>query len=132
MLTDSAIRESLRRSSVQTRGLLRAVVSPHGLTLPNGTHVPQGTWLGVPVQAVHMDGDLYDEPYEYRPFRFAKMRSENNVAGHDKADATDISDTFLAWSYGRYAWLVSFVSGPSTAVLSTAACLSPKERSQNC
>lgn len=101
VLTDSAIRESIRRSSIQTRGLLRAVVSPDGLTLPNGTHVPQGTWLGVPVQAVHMDGDLYDSPYEYNPFRFAKMRSENR-----KVDATDISDTFLGWSYGRYAWSV--------------------------
>ncbi|CAF9931029.1 MAG: hypothetical protein ALECFALPRED_004781 [Alectoria fallacina] len=103
VLTDSAIRESLRRSSIQTRGLLRAVVSPDGLTLRNGTHVPRGTWLGVPVQAVHMDGDLYDKPYEYHPFRFAKMRLEKSVPGHDKADATDISDTFLAWSYGRYA-----------------------------
>ena len=102
MLTDSAIRESIRRSSIQTRGLLRAVVSPNGLTLPNGTHVPQGTWLGVPVQAVHMDGDLYDEPYEYNPFRFAKMRS----GGYDKVNATDISDTFLGWSFGRYAWSV--------------------------
>lgn len=102
VLTDSAIRESIRRSSIQTRGLLRAVVSPDGLTLPNGTHVPQGTWLGVPVQAVHMDGSLYDEPYEYNPVRFAKMRS----AGYEKVDATDTSDTFLGWSYGRYAWSV--------------------------
>ncbi|KAF6232554.1 hypothetical protein HO173_009222 [Letharia columbiana] len=103
VLTDSAIRESIRRSSIQTRGLLRAVVSPDGVTLPNGTHVPQGTWLGVPVQAVHMDGDLYDKPYEYNPFRFAVMRSESNVPSHEKVDATDISDTFLGWSYGRYA-----------------------------
>lgn len=106
VLADSAIRESIRRSSVQTRGLLREVVSSGGVTLPNGTHVPKGTWLGVPVQPVHMDGDLYDKPYEYNPFRFAKMRSEDIVPSHEKLDATDISDTFLGWGYGRYAWLV--------------------------
>lgn len=106
VLADSAIRESIRRSSIQTRGLLRAVVSPDGVTLPNGVHIPQGTWLGVPVQAVHMDGDLYDKPYEYNPFRFAKMRSENNAQSQEKVDATDIGDTFLGWSYGRYAWSV--------------------------
>ncbi|KAL9134254.1 MAG: hypothetical protein Q9175_004568 [Cornicularia normoerica] len=103
VLADSAIRESIRRSSIQTRGLLRAVVSPDGVTLPNGTHIPRGTWLGVPVQAVHMDGDLYDKPYEYKPFRFTKMRSENYAQSQEKVDATDIGDTFLGWSYGRYA-----------------------------
>ena len=106
VLTDSAIRESIRRSSIQTRGLLREVVSPGGVTLPNGTHVPQRTWLGVAVQALHMDGDLYEKPYEYNPFRFAKMRSESIIPSHEKVDATDISDTFLGWGYGRYAWLV--------------------------
>ena len=74
VLTDSAIRECLRRGSIQTRGLLRAVVCPDGVTLPKGAHVPQGTWLGVPVQAVHMDEGLYENPYEYNPFRFANMR----------------------------------------------------------
>ena len=53
-----------------------------------------------------MDGDLYDKPYEYNPFRFAKMRSENNAQSQEKVDATDIGDTFLGWSYGRYAWSV--------------------------
>ena len=53
-----------------------------------------------------MDGDLYDKPYEYNPFRFANMRSENIVPCHEKFDATDISDTFLGWRYGRHAWPV--------------------------
>lgn len=28
--------------------------------------------------------------------------------GREKIDANEISDTFLAWSYGRYAWLVQW------------------------
>lgn len=103
VLADSALKESLRRSSIQTRGLLRAVVAREGLELPDGTHLPQGTWLGVPVEAVHMDERFYERPDEYEPFRFARMREMGALDGH-KGDATEVSDKFLAWSYGRYAW----------------------------
>lgn len=87
VLTDSVIRESIRYSSIQTRGLLRAVTAADGVTLPNGTHVSQGTWVGVPVEAVHMDERFYDKPFEYDPFRFAKMKSEG-VSSHEKVRLT--------------------------------------------
>lgn len=103
MLTDSVIRESIRFSSIQVRGLLRAVVAEKGVTLPNGTHVARGTWVGVPVEAVHMDERFYDNPFQYDPFRFMRIRSET-VKSQEKVDATEITDTFLGWSYGRYAW----------------------------
>jgi len=50
-----------------------------------------------------MDKRFYDEPFEYDPFRFVRMRSKS-AEGQQKLDATEISDTFLGWSYGRYAW----------------------------
>jgi cytochrome P450 len=102
-LTDSVIRESIRFSSIQIRGLLRAVVAEDGVTLPNGTHVARGTWLGVPVEAVHMDERFYDKPLEYDPFRFVRIRS-GGLESQEKVDATEITDRFLGWSYGRYAW----------------------------
>lgn len=37
MLTNSVIRKSIRLSSIQVRGLLRAVVAEDGVTLPNCT-----------------------------------------------------------------------------------------------
>lgn len=104
VLADSALKESLRRSSIQTRGLLRAVVARDGFDLLDGTHLPKGTWLGVPVEAVHMDERFYDGPDEYDPFRFARMREKEGAVEGNKIDATGVSDRFLPWSYGRYVW----------------------------
>src|SRR5215469_16843093 len=53
--TDSTIRESLRKHTLQSRGLLKKVMPKEGILLPDGSHVPQGTWLGVPVQAMQQD-----------------------------------------------------------------------------
>jgi len=115
--TDSAIRESLRRNPIQVRGLLREVVPKSGLTLPDGNHIPRGTWVGVPVQAVHMDDRSYSKPDSYDPFRFARMRTKPTSLGqkHDSfagtsdiyqtnIEATQPSYRYLAYSYGRYAW----------------------------
>lgn len=119
ILTDSAIRESLRRSSIQTRGLLREVVAKDGVNLPDGTHVARGTWLGVPVEAVHMDDKFYDRPEEYNPWRFARMSSED-VVGGDKVEATEVNEKFLGWSYGKHAWLVMPLSDlMATTILPT-------------
>lgn len=101
VLTDSAIRESLRLSPLQVRGLLREVMPEKGLTLPDGTHVTKGTWIGTPVGSTQMDDRLYEQPYVYDPFRFAKMKG-----GNEKVNMTQTSDRFFAWSYGRYTWSV--------------------------
>ena len=101
VLIDSAIRESLRTYPLTSRGLLREVVPEDGLLLPGGERVARGTWVGAPVQAVHMDDRFYNSPDQYDPFRFARM--------DDRVDATQISDTFMRWGHGRSAWLVLFV-----------------------
>jgi len=51
-LPASAIRESLRRSLIQVRGLMREVIPEKGLVLPDGNHIAKGTWIGVLAQAV--------------------------------------------------------------------------------
>ncbi|KAK0516828.1 hypothetical protein JMJ35_001431 [Cladonia borealis] len=108
--TDSAIREGLRRNGLQIRGLLREVMPKNGITLPDGTHIARGTWVGVPLQAVHMDERFYTKPEMFDPFRFARMRTDPALEG-ERFDATQTSDKFLAFSYGRHAcpgrWLVA-------------------------
>ena len=101
VLIDSAIRESLRIYPLASSGLLREVIPEDGLLLPGGERVARGTWIGAPVQAVHMDDRFYNRPDEYDHFRFARM--------DDRVDATQSSDTFLRWGHGRSAWLVLFV-----------------------
>ena len=75
----------------------------NGITLPDGTHIPRGTWVGVPLQAVHMDERFYAKPEMFDPFRFARMRTDPASEG-ERLDATQTSDKFLAFSYGRHAW----------------------------
>ena len=75
----------------------------NGITLPDGTHIARGTWLGVPLQAVHMDERFYAKPELFDPFRFARMKTDPALEG-ERFDATQASDRFLAFSYGRHAW----------------------------
>lgn len=124
ILTDSAIRESLRRSSIQTRGLLREVVAKNGVDLPDGTHVARGTWVGVPVEAIHMSEEFYEKADVYDPFRFARINEESGT----RLDAADVTDQFLGWSYGTHAWSV-FPSLPApSAGISTINNLKEKGR----
>ena len=107
---DSTIRESLRRNTLQSRGLLKQVMPKDGITLPDGTHVPQGTWLGVPVQAIQRDHELYSNPHEYDPLRFARLKtiaeeeSKDDPSAGRNLDAAQPSDKYISFSYGRSSW----------------------------
>ena len=107
-LADSAIRERLRRNPPVARGTMREVVHKDGLTLPDGNHLPRGTWIGVSVIGVQTDDRFYSKPEEYDPFRFARARAEPLSPGEKQvtrnvALATS-SDVFLAFGYGRHSW----------------------------
>ena len=101
VLTDSAVREGLRRNPLQIRGLLREVMPASGIILPDGNRIPQGTWIAVPFQPIHMDERFYPNADEFDPFRFARIRAEG-----DRLDSTQTSETYLAFSYGRHSWSV--------------------------
>ena len=110
---DSTIRESLRRSPILVRGLWREVMPKDGITLPNGQHLPQGAWLGVPVPGIHNDERYYHEPEVYTPFRFVPSSLvDRNIAKGDDTDSenckrailTMTSDTFLPFGYARHSW----------------------------
>lgn len=116
-LADSAIKETLRRSPLLSRGLVREVVQRDGIDLPNGHHLPKGTWLGVAIDRVHHDERFYDDPNAYDAFRFAGRQEALDRGGAvpdisaEKAETsrrlqgfTTASDTYLPWGYGRHAW----------------------------
>ena len=50
-----------------------------------------------------MDERFYAKPEMFDPFRFARMRTDPALEG-ERFDATQTSDKFLAFSYGRHAW----------------------------
>lgn len=117
--TDSAIRESLRRNPQQGRTVVREVAQRDGTTIPGGSHLPRGTWVGTATTSLHKDERFYPEPEKYDPFRFSRGQTESaSISGvgsketvgatkSGKAHLTTTSDTFLSFGHGRFAWYVS-------------------------
>lgn len=117
VLSDSAIRETARYHPILIKGLTKEVVRPTGLDLPDGTHIPRGGWLGVPVLGLHMDDRFYPSPETYDPFRYVRMKRDRQEA-HKKdsstgeranpttsdLDAGQPTSTYLGFGYGRHAW----------------------------
>jgi cytochrome P450 len=79
--TDSAVRESLRISSFMCTGMDRVVVDPHGATMSNGLHLPQGTRLGTSTYSIHHDDSIYENATTYDAFRFSRPREISTAAG---------------------------------------------------
>ncbi|KAK1144796.1 hypothetical protein N8T08_004807 [Aspergillus melleus] len=115
--TESALKESLRLSPSQARGLTKEVMQESGLTLPSGQHLPKGTWLGAASMGIHLDDRFYPDAKIYKPFRFVKQGSEPsrcNVAatggdeggaGSARLEARDRFDSevpFLSFGAGRH------------------------------
>ena len=113
-LTDSAIRESMRRNSINSRGLLREVLPKDGVTLPDGNFLPRGAWVGMAERSVHLDENFYPNAHQYEPFRFDRRQqrertmstevSKNSEGDEKSLSLPSTSDVFMAWGHGRHAW----------------------------
>jgi len=117
---DSALRESMRLCGFVSRGVLKMVVAPDGVTLPDGTHLPTGTKVGVSAYSIHHDESAYSGAYIYDALRFSRPSKDAarvecvtaNKADKAARDAikekvpslVTTSDTFMAFSHGRHAW----------------------------
>ncbi|KAL8672928.1 MAG: hypothetical protein Q9168_002634 [Polycauliona sp. 1 TL-2023] len=121
-LCDSAIRETARYHPILIKGLTKEVVRPQGLKLPDGTHIPHGCWLGVPVLGLHNDDRFYPEPHRYDPFRYARMKQdrersyrEEQAKGKEQPlstrdlDAGQPTSTYVGFGYGKHACQITTV-----------------------
>lgn len=124
---DSALRESMRLNGFVARGVLKMVVAPDGVTLPDGNHIPCGTKVGVQGYSIHRDEDIYRDAERYDAFRF--VQDDTPEAGTGSAGRSDgggglkdrrtadtgsrggrpqtlvsTSTTFLAFSHGSNVW----------------------------
>ncbi|KAL2142991.1 hypothetical protein VTI28DRAFT_450 [Corynascus sepedonium] len=102
---DSVMRESARLNSFVTIGLSRAVIPKDGIVTPSGVRIPRGFAVNVPSYPVFRDGDIYPDAEEFKPFRFAEQRADENVdyvKRAAKAFATTSTD-YLAFGHGRNA-----------------------------
>lgn len=118
---DSALRESMRLGGFVSRGLMKMVVAPDGVTLPDGTNLRRGTKVGVSAYNVHHDADIYPHAQAYNAFRFSdpgceaageKAEKSSFATGFDvgkeKQTMVTTSPIFMAFSHGNHAWYVKF------------------------
>ncbi|KAL2020412.1 hypothetical protein VTK56DRAFT_8455 [Thermocarpiscus australiensis] len=121
--TDSAIKESMRRSHFATALTHRKVVAPGGLTNPaEGWHAPRGAYLMLDLAETHHDPELYENPGAYDAWRFSRVREaygERHGKGATAAADPDpdpdealrikrlgmvtTSPEYLPFSHGRHA-----------------------------
>jgi cytochrome P450 len=110
---DSTIRESLRTNPTLVRGLLRGAVHKDGLDLPDGSHIPSGSWVGTPVLNIHTDSRFYEKAEEFDPWRFVDRdvkdsgkKKEEHIGpfGQLKIESGQVNDTFLSFGGGKHAW----------------------------
>ncbi|KAI0202920.1 cytochrome P450, partial [Astrocystis sublimbata] len=111
---DSALRESLRLNGFIERGVLKMVVAPEGITLPDGAHIPYGTKVGVSGYSIHRDEGNYVHAARYDAFRFVRGQQQAGKGGEgDKNKEKDkekkpqglinTSEKFMGFSYGSHA-----------------------------
>ncbi|KAF2635623.1 putative Ent-kaurene oxidase, partial [Massarina eburnea CBS 473.64] len=119
-LLDSAIKESMRFSSLSILGLTRCIRDPNGITLNNTIHIPPNISLITPIEAIHQDPTLHASPTTYHAFRFCtadQVRGKRNQRTESSIRETTATTTnspspstsphpipgFLAFGLGRHA-----------------------------
>ncbi|KAI8942778.1 hypothetical protein NX059_000822 [Plenodomus lindquistii] len=110
---DSALRESMRLSGFAIKMIQRKVMSAEGITLPNGTTLPQGTMVCVSAWGLHHDEQVYHDPSTFLYDRFiadpypATETSEPELGdktGRKRSllrTATEADPTFTFWGLGK-------------------------------
>ncbi|KAI0261282.1 cytochrome P450 [Gloeopeniophorella convolvens] len=99
---DSFLRETQRLHGLNLLSFSRRTLRP--LTLSNGSTIPAGVDVKVPVLATHQDQDIYTDPESFDAFRFSKLRETDVDATMGKYQAVSTSPMHLSFGHGRHAW----------------------------
>ncbi|KAI1266701.1 cytochrome P450 [Xylariaceae sp. FL1019] len=93
---ESAFRESQRLNSFAAISTSRMVMNPQGVTTPSGVKVPYKALVCTPSYSILHDERTYEEPWAFKPFRFAGTHEGEKA----KAFATTTAD-WPAFGHGR-------------------------------
>jgi cytochrome P450 len=112
---DSVSRETMRINSFGNRSLLRKVMVDNLFT-EDGILLPKGAMVSILSHPAQCDGDVYDEPFKFDPFRFSRIREQANSGastpttedGETKAKdgsltAVSTGPQHLLFGHGRHA-----------------------------
>lgn len=103
---DSVIRESTRMSGIGGTSMARKVKVPGGMTLPDGTWVPENNTIGVSMDGIHFDEEIYENPLVFDPFRFSRPREMHKPGDKPlvNEDFVTTSTSFLPFGHGLHGW----------------------------
>ncbi|KAI1433771.1 cytochrome P450 [Xylaria sp. CBS 124048] len=103
---DSVARETLRLYSFGSRSVLRKIVGD-GLVTEDGIPLPKGSMVSFISYGAQTDGDAFENPFKYDPFRFSRAReAEADEKGRPGLTSLSFVSTGvgnLAFSHGKHA-----------------------------
>ena len=74
---DSCSRETMRINAFGNRSLMRKVMVDN-LYTEDGILLPKGAMVSILAHPAQCDGDVYDEPLKFDPFRFSRIREQSS------------------------------------------------------
>ncbi|KAM6495657.1 Cytochrome P450 [Amanita muscaria] len=96
---DSFIKEAMRLSPFGSFGMMRKALKDFKLS--DGTVVPAGSLLTIPLLAMHTDANTYPDPDTFDGFRFDKLREQE--ADNAKHQLVSLDSSYFAFGHGRHA-----------------------------
>ena len=98
-ILDSTLREVGRFYSLSFVGLNRVLIKPASLV--DGTVLPSGYNIAVPLKPIHFDENVYPEPYKFDCFRVSKLRESEH--SDIKYGFTTVEKDFVPFGLGKHA-----------------------------
>ncbi|KAI1293133.1 cytochrome P450 [Xylaria venustula] len=115
MRADSVARETLRLNSFSARGVARKIIGD-GVVTEDGIALPKGSTVSFVAYWAQTDGDIFENPFKYDPFRFSRAREaevdEQGKPGLPSLSFVSTGMQNLGFSHGKHAcpgrYLVDF------------------------
>ncbi|KAL5940714.1 hypothetical protein ACKVV1_008384 [Pyricularia oryzae] len=101
-LLDAVCKESQRLNPADLLSARRRVMQP--FTFSDGTAVPVGTMLAVPVYHIGRDPALFpQDPEKFDPYRFTRLRSKDAEGGGNHLQFASVTHGTMAFGWGKHA-----------------------------
>ncbi|KAH9836319.1 cytochrome P450 [Rhodofomes roseus] len=95
---DSFLRESQRYCALGTKSLRRTAMQDY--TFSDGTFIPKGTKVAIPMHAIHHDEDIYPHADVFDPWRWSEIRKDDTEA--TKFQMVSTGPEHVAFGHGRH------------------------------
>ncbi|CAK5276929.1 unnamed protein product [Mycena citricolor] len=98
-LLDSLLKEVGRYHMQVSVGSSRMVMQP--ITLSDGTLLPAGCAVSLAHEPIHFDTKTYPDPYTFKPFRFAHLRTaDGDTTSNVKHTFTHLANEYIVFGTG--------------------------------